>query len=72
MGFGIKIKNIVLVTIKIAFAMALYHFQFLINHIRCKDLSSNFLLKILKKPQPYGYTTSFFKYFYLKNFCLNL
>jgi len=37
-----------------------------------KDLSSNFLLKIAKKPQSYGYTTSFLNYFYLKNFCLNI
>ena len=52
--------------------MILYHFQFLINQIILKNLSSNFLLKILKKPQNYGYKTSFINYFYIKNFCFNL
>jgi len=37
---------------------------------KIKILTSSFWLKISKKPQLYGYTTSFFKNFYLKNILL--
>jgi hypothetical protein len=38
--------------------------------LKCQILTSYFWIKILKKPQPYGHTTSFFKDFYLKNILL--